>query len=616
MLSLKRVLFFFSFISLCVTQKDPLKDFCRIHGHQTTIVDRRLYVDGGLVNWSPLSAESINYTSTWLRYGELDIDKDGFPQHFLLAKNDSVPSVQGGVLWSDTSNKVMYLYGGEYGNDKPEDFVLWYYDIVYDTWNRSDVKTPDIRRASWGAGATVQDKARGYYYGGWLTNASVPGYQSRTALSNMLVYDMLASSFKNQSGPDDIPRAEGVMIYLPAGDSGLLVYFGGIQFPYGNETAKALPMTDIYVYDIGNDLWYKQKASGAGVPENRRRFCAGAAWADDRSSYNIYLFGGASVGDGVGYGDVWILSLPSFTWIKFWPRKEDGGGQTYPHHSLTCDVIENSQMIIMGGSFPNGTAECDVSPNYGQHGLDLGKANAKGAKWALFNPNVTQYKVPLEIAQTIGGGATGGATMLAPTSGWEERDLQVQFQRAYTPTTRTPTRDLPTSTATSTSNSSPAKPGGSSKKTIIAGAVGGAVGGLLLLVAMVCICLCIRRRKRIEEGNRHSQPEPPLQSMTQNTSPPISPQQCSFSPQSLPSPPSYHAWPHYAPGGPDPSAVAAPQEVPNVPSPPLQEMPNVRSPVSFGTQRQSSEPCALGIDPYYSQHPPKRAETDVSPMSN
>lgn len=44
---------------------------------------------------------------------------------------------------------------------------------------------------------------------------------------------------------------------------------------------------DILVYDIGNDLWYKQKASGVRVPENRRRFCAGAAWADDRSSYNI-----------------------------------------------------------------------------------------------------------------------------------------------------------------------------------------------------------------------------------------------------------------------------------------------------------------------------------------
>ncbi|KAJ6211791.1 hypothetical protein PSV09DRAFT_1159488 [Bipolaris maydis] len=606
-----------------IHHKDPLKDFCCIHGHQTTIVDRRLYIDGGLINWSPLSAESINYTSAWLRYGDLDVDNEGLPQQYLLTKNEPVSSVQGGILWPDTSNKVVYLYGGEYGNDKPEDFILWYYDIIYDTWNRSDVRN-DRYTASFlgyvsflhvycrvlmteGAGVTVQDKARSYYYGGWLTNSSVPGYQPRTALRNMLVYDMLANSFKNQSGPDIIPRAEGVMIYLPAGDSGLLVYFGGIQFPYSNGTAEA----DILVYDIGNDLWYKQKASGVRVPENRRRFCAGAAWADDRSSYNIsvdlsYLYGGVSVGDGVGFGDVWILSLPSFT-------EEDGVGATFPHHSLTCDVIENSQMIIMGGSFPNMSAECDVPDVYGQHGLDLGKANADGAKWALFNPNVTR--------PDNRGGATGGATVLAPKSGWEERDLQVQFQRAYTPTSRTPTRYIPTSVETSTSTLSPITPGGSRKNVVIAGAVGGGVGGLLLVIATVGICFCFRRRKRIKEGERHSHSGPPSQSMAQITSPTPA-QQCSFpspglaqhtnTPQNSPSPPSYRPWSDYAPSCPTLSAVAAPQEVFTVPSPPLQEMPNVRSPISFGTQQQSGEPCTIGIDPYFAQHPPKAAETDGS----
>jgi hypothetical protein len=280
-------------------------------------------------------------------------------------------------------------------------------------------------------------------------------------------------------------------------------------------------------------------------------------------------------------------------------------------------------MIIMGGSFPNLTAECDVPSIYGQHGLDLGKANIDGAKWALFNPNVTQYKVPLEIAQTIGGGATGGATVLAPTSGWEERDLQVQFQRAYTPTRRTPTRYIPTSAATSTSTSSPITPGGSSKKIVIARAVGGGVGGLLLVVAAVGICFCIRRRKRIKEGNRHSHSRPPSQSMAQITSPPTSPQQDSFltprvtqytnTLQGSPSPPSDRSWSHYAPSGPTTLAVAAPQEVPNVQSPPLQEMPNVRSPISFGTQPQSGELCTMGIDPYFAQHPPKGAEIDRSP---
>lgn len=52
-----------SLTSLSTQQKDPLKDFCRLFGHQTTVVDRNLYIDGGLVNWSPVTAGSTNYTS-------------------------------------------------------------------------------------------------------------------------------------------------------------------------------------------------------------------------------------------------------------------------------------------------------------------------------------------------------------------------------------------------------------------------------------------------------------------------------------------------------------------------------------------------------------------------
>lgn len=177
-----------------------------------------------------------------MKNGDLDKNNGGFPQEHVLEKAQSVPSVHGGTLWADEANKQVYLYGGEYGNGQPEDFKLWYYDIVYNTWNISNATTSDIRRASWGAGVAVQDRGQGYYYGGWLTDASVPGYQSQTALSNMLVYDMLANSFRNQSGPDQVPRAEGVMLYLPVGDAGMLVYFGGVQQPYGNDTTVAMPM--------------------------------------------------------------------------------------------------------------------------------------------------------------------------------------------------------------------------------------------------------------------------------------------------------------------------------------------------------------------------------------
>jgi hypothetical protein len=63
-------------------------------------------------------------------------------------------------------------------------------------------------------------------------------------------------------------------------------------------------MSDVFVYDIANARWYKQTTSGAELPGSKRRFCAGAVWAEDCSSYNIYIYGGASVGQGIGYGDV------------------------------------------------------------------------------------------------------------------------------------------------------------------------------------------------------------------------------------------------------------------------------------------------------------------------
>lgn len=57
------VLCWLALVSISQQQKDPLKDFCRIFGHSTTLVDHKLYIDGGLVNWSPLSASSLNYSS-------------------------------------------------------------------------------------------------------------------------------------------------------------------------------------------------------------------------------------------------------------------------------------------------------------------------------------------------------------------------------------------------------------------------------------------------------------------------------------------------------------------------------------------------------------------------
>lgn len=39
----------------CQAPKDSLKDFCRRFSHQTAVINRHLYIDGGYVNAVPLS---------------------------------------------------------------------------------------------------------------------------------------------------------------------------------------------------------------------------------------------------------------------------------------------------------------------------------------------------------------------------------------------------------------------------------------------------------------------------------------------------------------------------------------------------------------------------------
>lgn len=51
------------FVGLSWQQKDPLNDFCRRFGHQTAVIDSKLYIDGGLVDWNPISQNDQNYTS-------------------------------------------------------------------------------------------------------------------------------------------------------------------------------------------------------------------------------------------------------------------------------------------------------------------------------------------------------------------------------------------------------------------------------------------------------------------------------------------------------------------------------------------------------------------------
>lgn len=113
-----------------------------------------------------------------------------------------------------------------------------------------------------------------------------------------------------------------------------------------------------------------------------------------------YLYGGAGIGPNTtGFDDVYILTLPSFTWIKWWPTSPGVGN---PHHSLTCNVIDGAQMLIIGGTFPL-SENCDSPLTWGTHNLDLGQQNPAQAMWYDYQLNITSYIVPTGIISVVGG---------------------------------------------------------------------------------------------------------------------------------------------------------------------------------------------------------------------
>jgi hypothetical protein len=62
-------------------------------------------------------------------------------------------------------------------------------------------------------------------------------------------------------------------------------------------------------------------------------------------------------------------------------------------------------MIVMSGYYTNNTRPaCDAPTIGGQHGLPLGQESVeRGQAWLGLMSNVTEYRVPMNITEVIGG---------------------------------------------------------------------------------------------------------------------------------------------------------------------------------------------------------------------
>jgi len=509
-------------------------DICKRWSGQSAVVNGTMYYYGGRKSTSA-DQTSDTWTNDFL---SLDLTKSwqiSSPSMTGLPQPSGVPEVSLGYLWN--SFDTLYLYGGQFSDspvESPAPFSVWQYDIGASRWSELDntetaggenaqPSGQSVQRAAEGAGIAIPQLGRGYYFGGHLDGYTVEGWSQsipRQYLTSLLEFTMPGYSnqavndgntagsgglFRNITeggvqGSAGFPeRADGTLVYVPGyGEQGVLIGLAGGN----NATFTQLNIID--VYDIATSSWYRQATSGTS-PQVRVNPCAIVASAADGTSTQLYMFGGQNLipaGEQEQYDDMWILSIPSFTWIEV-----DMSDQSVPpaRAGHMC-AAWNSQMVVWGG-YVGQDLSCD-SP--GIYVFNLSSLAWQNEYRALsdgedhLNRQTSQdddssalggsfgYAVPGKVQEVIGGNAVGSATITEPVQTPTSGPMATGSPITYTVTGSDGSVVTETSTPGASDHGS-SNSGGSSNAGAIAG---GVIAGVLAIVALYLgYCVYVYRKQ-------------------------------------------------------------------------------------------------------------------------
>lgn len=536
--------------SSLMKREDSPTDACRRWSGQSAIVNGTLYMYG-----FRRTTEAQQTENTWNNdFLTLDLTESwqiSSPALTGLPKPNGPPAVSLGQLWSSFDS--LWLYGGQF-SDSPivqaGNNSVWEYNIGSQQWiehpdpktsagDKSEDAGQSVQRVAEGAGLTVSTLGRGFYFAGHLDFLTTEGWSNQVArvyLKSLLEFTFPGYSNSNveslgdgkTAGSDGVfrnvtygglqntssfpERADSALVYVPGfGKEGLLI---GVT---GGDNATFTQMNTIDVYDIATSTWYKQTTSG-NTPEYRVNPCTVVAAAADGSSYNIYMFAGQDLtppGNQTQRNDMWILSVPSFTWIEV-DQGTEKASIPPPRAGHLCHAWDG-QMIVLGGY--NTNLGCDTPGIYVFNMSSLSWSNqftavtAKNAlqrynkddKGSTGNPLSQQinqrgfgvdagiegsygYAVPEPVQQVIGGGPTGGATLTAPYQTATQGPLATGKPQTYTVTGP----DGATITNVINGNPSSSSRDGPNIGAIIAGVIAGV---FFVVAAYFAFCAWIYRRQ-------------------------------------------------------------------------------------------------------------------------
>lgn len=251
---------------LSAKRSDSSTDVCNRWSQQSALVNGTIYLYGGHA-----SQEQDQLDNTWTNaFLSMDVTKDfniDNPPLQGLPQPSDIPAVSNGFLWQ--SYDSLYLYGGEVSSrprDFPPVYSLWAYDIKNAKWtkhsnpttsagNNSDGGNQPVQRSGEGAGVSIPELGRGYYFAGHLDPFTTSGWAlpvPRVYLKSMIEYTFPGYTndgvqslgggktagedgvWRNitQGGIQDTAkftnRADSALVFVPGyGADGILVSLGG-----------------------------------------------------------------------------------------------------------------------------------------------------------------------------------------------------------------------------------------------------------------------------------------------------------------------------------------------------------------------------------------------------
>ncbi|KAH8884777.1 hypothetical protein GQ53DRAFT_770595 [Thozetella sp. PMI_491] len=499
------------------------------------VVRDTLYLDGGDLWWMPgLSTgeygsvvDDRKYPCTPFNMSQnISAVMGTLPKANGAANNIAPTYVDGALLGNDDE---FFLFGGlsiqtSTFSSPPKGQVYTYQKYQYGAVNRpafssgfgyKDLTDNMTNYIAYGGGVSVPSENKAYYFGGMRSATGGPVYfgnfvnNNANITSNTLIsVDMAtqnAEVWNNGTLPPGVPsRANPEVVWVPVGAEGILVVLGGVDYPEWvnrsrhssnapqSNTNSPGYMSNIDIYDIASKKWYQQSTS-MGPSTARTRGCAVVAPAKDFTSFNIYYYGGY---DGIDKSDsnysdeVWVLSLPSFIWMRI-----SQGTDLHARAGHKCAMPYPDQMMVVGGYTSDGQSCVDGFVQL---------YNLTSGEWLTsYDPaKYYDYGVPKMIYDKIGGTSTGGATQLTPTpSGWADDGLAKVFQSAYQ--TSKITHYYPyasTAPSNGTNPNVPVTSTGSGGLPSWAPIVLGVVLGLVFITCIAVGILFWRRRKYLRRG--------------------------------------------------------------------------------------------------------------------